>query len=475
MSKIRTNEGAVQYDHSLNHAVEFFSKAGSLFSGKSKKSFYDNETTAVELFKNVWSCGTYDIAMKLLFWLRDCRGGAGNRSGFRDCLKWLSETSPEWINTNISLIIDTGRYDDLRVLFGTPSENAAVNIWSDAIIKKDHLACKWADRSDKPLLKAVRVKTKTAMDIGDFRRLLAEGRKTIVEKKMCAKNWNEIEYPTVPSVAMSRYTNAFKKNDTVRFEKFKEKVVNGEVKINASTLFPHDCVRTSDNGDSQTADLQFAALPDYMDNKKNRILCLCDSSGSMSVIIGGSVRAVDVSRSLSLYCSDRIGKDNPFYRKFIEFESESKFKDWKGKSFSETLNTFNGACGSTRIDKALMSILGYAKMFNVKNEDMPNYLLILSDMQFTDGVLDIEDEYDNGTPVEQCMSQWVKAGYTIPKIVYWNLAGYAGQPATANSNGIGLVSGFSPAILNAVFAGQDFSPVAIMLRAIEKYKVNIPV
>jgi len=76
MAKTTTNEGAVQYDHSLNNAVEFFSKAGSLYAknAKSKQPFYGNQTSALELFKAVWFSGNHEMAMKLLFWLRDCRG-----------------------------------------------------------------------------------------------------------------------------------------------------------------------------------------------------------------------------------------------------------------------------------------------------------------------------------------------------------------------------------------------------------------
>jgi hypothetical protein len=471
MSMLRTKEGAVCYDHSLDHAIEFFSKAGSLYSKSAygKKSFYNNQTTAVDLFKSVWCAGNHEIAMKLLFWLRDARGGAGNRSGFRECLTWLVATSPNWISLNIDLIVSTGRWDDLRTLFNTPAETAAVNVWVDAIANKDHLACKWADRTDKPLLRELRIR-KIIKDIGDFRRLLASGRNTVVERKMCSRNWNEIEYPKVPSVAMARYTNAFGLHDPVGFAKFKEKLETGEVKINASVLFPHDCVRTSIDGDTKIADAQFDALPDYMENKKNRILCLCDSSGSMDDTYGGSVKAIHVSMGISLYCSDRVGSDNPFYRKFLEFESETRFTDWKGKTFSQVIKGFNGACGATRINIALDSILSFAKMFNVKNDQMPNCLLILSDMQFHDGNI-----LGAGTEVEKCMQKWVDAGYNIPNIVYWNLAGCAGSPATVESKNVALVSGFSPSILNAIFSGEDFSPRAIMLRAIDKYKINTPV
>ena len=319
MAKTRTNEGAIQYDHSLDHAVEFFSKAGSIYSkkAKGKRPFYGNETSALELFKAVWCSGNHEMAMKLLFWLRDCRGGAGNRSAFRDCLKWVTETDARWVKANIDLVPELGRWDDLRVLKGTDAEEVANKIWAEAIAKKDGLACKWADRSDTNILRELR-KAKIVKDIGDFRRLLAAGRKNIVERAMCSNRWNEIEYPHVPSVAMSRYTKAFNKHDEARFAKFKEKIKKGEAKINASAIFPHDlCRALHGGGDTEAIDAQFTAMPNWVGDSKLRIMTICDSSGSMGAFAGGSVQNIDISTSLSLYCSDRIPADSPFHRKFI--------------------------------------------------------------------------------------------------------------------------------------------------------------
>lgn len=488
MAKTLTNEGAIQYDGTLDAAIEFFSKAGSIYSkkAKGKRPFYGNETSALELFKAVWCSGNHEMAMKLLFWLRDPRGGSGNRSAFRECLKWLTETDPRWVKVNIGLIPELGRWDDLRTLTGTDAEEVATKIWAEAIAKKDGLACKWADRSDTNLLRELR-KAKIVKDIGDFRRLLSAGRKNIVERAMCSNRWNEIEYPHVPSVAMSRYTKAFNKHDEARFAKFKEKVEKGEAKINASVVFPHDLVRTlKGGGDNQIADAQFNAMPNWVGDSKLRIMTLCDSSASMSCDIGGGVQAIDVSTSLSLYCSDRIPKDSPFHRKFIQFESESKLTDWTGMSFSDaygygkkivtrsrgfgTYGIFDGACGGTRIDTALDMLLNHAKMFSATNEQIPNLLLIISDMQFHG----VPGGTEGKTVVEHCLDKWEKAGYNRPKIVYWNLSGYAGSPATVTHKDVGLVSGFSPSILEAVLSAEDFTPKGIMLKKLEKYKVTIP-
>ena len=471
-----TKEGAIQHEHSLNHAVEFFAKAGSLM--KNRQQFYGDETSALELFKQVWYSGNNIVAMKLLFWLRDVRGGAGNRSGFEDCVKWLAEIEggTEWVKSNVHLIPLHGRYKDLKVLFGTDVESTVADLWSDKIIEEDGLACKWADRNDKPLLKALRKKGKVK-DIGAFRRLLALGRQNVVERKMCENEWNEIEYNKIPSVAMSRYTKAFAKHTPERFLAFKNALEKGETTVNAGALFPHDCVRTVMHGDSTIASEQFNSLPDFLEGTNQRIMSIVDTSGSMSIRVSGSVEAWHISTGLGLYCSDRLGKDNPFYRKFIQFESEGKLTDWKDKTFAECYagssswnvgGIFNGAVGSTRIDRALNSILAHAEMFGATNEQMPTTLLIISDMQFHQGARN-----DVG-PVEEAMQKWEKAGYTRPKIVYWNTAGNAGSPETALKNNVALVSGFSPSILKAVFAGEDMSPKGVMLKAIEKYEIVEP-
>jgi len=293
---------------------------------------------------------------------------------------------------------------------------------------------------------------------------------------------------------MSRYTNAFKKHDEIRFTEFKEKVKTGEVKINTSVLFPHDCVRTALNGDAEIADLQFDNLPNYFNGTNERIIVLADSSGSMSCKVSGSIEAIDISKGLALYCSDKIGKDNPFYRKFITFESESEFKNWNGMKFSEAVNSyelFDGVCGSgsTRIDKALNLILNTGNYFNLTKDQMPTALVIVSDMQFSDGATTEEDRNrfslsysisrfqkntEKVTPVKQCLEAWTKNGYNVPKIIYWNTSGYAGAPDTANSENVALISGFAPAILTSIFSGEDLSPRAVLYKSLEKYEVNVP-
>jgi len=477
----KTNENANAHEHSLNHALEFFSKSGSLL--EKRGSFYGEEASAKDLFINSFITDKL-LTMRLAFWLRDCRGGAGNRSGFRSIIEWLGHNDPTWVKANMHLIPVHGRWDDLKSLFKTPLRNVAGSFWAKSIDGGDILAAKWAKRHYKPIREALGLRE------SDFRKLLANLRKDhIVEHKMCQKQWNSIDYKKVPSVAMARYTRCFAKNDEERFTAYKEAVKSGQATIKADVLFPHDCIRTALYGDADTAELQFNALPNFMEDSNERAIVICDTSGSMETNVSGSVQAIHVSMGMALYCSSRMPKNSSFYKRFVAFCDEGKFVDWRDYTFKTAIrskNVFDRAVGSTRIDKALDTILNIAVKRNIKQELMPTTLLIISDMQFTEGAVNLTKVIYSGkekikrkeenalTEVERSLVKWDKAGYDRPKIVYWNTAGYSGQQDTVNSNNIGLVSGFSPSILKAIFDGDDFSPLSIMYKAIEKYEIINP-
>jgi hypothetical protein len=477
----KTDNGATQYEHSGNNAVEFFSKAGSMYVTKKKP----NAGTPIELFKALWRSGDNLTSMKLLFWLRDPRGGAGNRSGFRACLKWLVDENPEWVISNIHLIPEHGRWDDLRYLFGTEAEAVVANFWGNKIAEKDFLASKWVrvngKNFDLPLMKALKKSRVISNDKGAFRKLVVNNRDSIVEKKMCSKEWKGINFSHVPSRAMSMFTKAFERNAPTQFETWKEALVKGDpkVKVNASVLMPHDLVKNMKGmGNRDVANAQFEALPNYMKDTDLRILPLCDTSGSMCSVIGESknVRAIDVSMALGLYCSDKIGKGNPFYRNFMEFETESTLHNWVDMKPSDALGLFRGKIGSTNIVKALDTILSHAKMFNATDEQIPNCLLIISDMQFNSsgGYSWGSGSKSSGPEVTTAIDKWVEAGYSRPKVIYWNTCGKDGSPEKSTSKDVGLVSGFSPSILGSIMGGTDFTPIGIMKEAIKKYNVVIP-
>ena len=466
----RTANGANAFEHSENHALEFFSKGASLYTKKG--TFYGNESTAVDLFKNAFIADA-ETAMKLAFWVRDCRGGGGNRSGFRAIIKWLAENNTEWLSANMDLIPKYGRWDDLVSLYGTPCEEHALDIWGEAIISDDPsingLACKWADRQDAKLRTYMKLSPKA------FRKLVVSKTK-VIETLMCEKKWDKIEFNHVPSVASARYKKAFLAHDADRYNAWRLSLAKEDSgnKVNASVLLPHDIIRMvrSDSRDANVnslAEAQLKAMPNFMEGTNYRIMPICDFSGSMGCGVSGEITAMDVALSLGLYCSEKVGKDNPFYRKLIPFSNDSKIESWKNMTLVEAIRRIpNGYCGSTNVQSALDKILDAATLFNATNDQIPNVLLILSDMQFDQGV------EDNGTPVNESLSRWKAVGYNIPKVIYWNLAGYGNQPATCKDKEVALISGFSPSILKSVLGGGDFTPVGIMKRTLEVYKIATP-
>jgi len=469
-----THNGAIQYSHSLDHVLEAFSKLGSVYSDRKQTNYYPDSSAPLDLFKPAFNQDQLR-AMQLLFWARDIRSGAGNRSGSRECLRWVATTVPEWLSLNLDWVVKVGRWDDLTALYGTSLQDQVSLYWVTAILNGNGLAAKWADRNDKVLIKTYRnYFLKNSQDKSNsyklFRKLVVS-KTNVVETKMCENNWKEINYSHVPSKAMSLYTKAFNKHDPEGFVSFKTKVEKGEAKINTAAVFPHDLVRAVKySGDVKVADLQFDNLPNYIPENV-RMMAICDTSGSMSCPVGGSVEAVDVSMGLSLYVSDRLGKENPFYRRFIGFCDESKLLDWRSHSFSSAIrdrNIFNGAVGSTNIERALDTLLSEGLKRNVSPDKMPNILLILSDMQFNQG------SKSSVPVVEACIQKWERSGYQAPKVVYWNLSGNAGSPATKDSKNVVLISGFSPAILKTVLSQKVVTPMDAMLETLSKYNINIP-
>lgn len=464
-----TGNKAPAYTHSFDHHLEFFSKGGSI---RGNDTYYHGlREDPVQLFQHAWYVDK-ELAMRLLFWCRDCRGGAGSRETFRKCINWLAQVDPDWIRANIFSIPEHGRWDDLKALYGTKCEDDALRCWASGLMSEPSiagLAAKWAGRQDYKLRNWMQMSPK------EYRKLLVERTGWVVEHDMCSNAWDGINYDHVPSVAGARYRGAFKKHDKERYESWCKGLADNNT-AKAKALFPHDVVRLVNSTPDQDEAFEtlveslFENLPNYIENPDIKIMPICDFSGSMMTTVSGSITAYDVSLALGMYCSDRLGKDNPFYRRLIPFSANSKLECWKGEKVLRACRSIpNGYMGSTNIEGALNNLLNSATLWNVKPEDMITHLLILSDMQWDQGT-----HSSNTNIIESCMQKWEQAGYSRPAIVYWNLHAYGNQPATKHDHGVAMVSGFSPSVLKTVLSGEDIDPVKIMLATLEKYDIIVP-
>jgi hypothetical protein len=465
----KTHNGANAYEHSENLYLEFFSKAGSMMEKRQTYYHEKNPQTALSLFKDAWRAGDNILCMQMLMYLRDIRQGQGNRSGFRSIINWLACNYPDWISANIELIPQIGRWDDLKSLYGTNCEIAALTLWAKGLNNPETsgLAAKWADRQDGKLRNFVKMSPKS------FRKMLV-AKTNVVETLMCNKQWGYIDYNKTPSVAATRYNTAFLRNDEERYLSWKTSLADKKSgnKVNAGAIFPHDLVRTAkySQESNDLLEAQLKAMNNFIPENQ-RIMCITDFSGSMeSVNVSGSVTAMDISLALGLYCSEKVGANNPFYHRFIPFSSKAKLVSWRNMNFVQAVQKIpDGYVGSTNIHSAFESLLEAAEFFGVTKDQMPTTLLILSDMAFDRG--GISDK----TPVEDCIEKWISKGYNKPQIVYWNLGDLSGQPATCFDKDICLISGFSPAILKSVLGGDDLSPMGVLRRAVSIYKINRPV
>ena len=453
-----TANGAVTNASSLNKNVDLFFLAGAS-RGKN----------IVPTFAGALAEDP-EVAVRILQWTRDARGGAGERATFRNLFEYLLKTEPALASRIMPKVPEVGRWDDLLIAFGSPLEREALRMIAFALNDvKDGLCAKWMPRQGA---EANKIRSYMRLTPKLYRKLLVSLSNT-VEQKMCAKDWSGIVYPHVPSVAAGRYQKAFLKHDPMGYAEYKAKLATGEAKINASVSYPYDVIRSLNHGDRAVAIEQWKALPNYLEGSDENILPIVDVSGSMTwTTVSGSITPLDVAVSLGLYVSERMG--GVFKDQFITFSGTPEMVHLKGdlgKRYDQMCRSNVG--GNTDVQAVFKLILGAAVQHKVAVKDMPTKILILSDMEFDQCVTagTGHNYYNRGSVSVSAMTmiekEYEAAGYKVPQIVFWNLNGRAGNsPVTYNKVGAALVSGFSPSIVKSVLGGEEMTPISIMLKTV---------
>tara|TARA_R110000782_G_scaffold21299_1_gene57322 strand:- start:18910 stop:20349 length:1440 start_codon:yes stop_codon:yes gene_type:complete len=455
-----TENGMVTNSTSLNHCVDLFFQIGAMRGA--------DKTRLINVFTKAFGENPL-TAMRLLFWARDVRGGAGERQIFKDIISYLAENRTEVLGKNIHLISEFGRWDDILVLFGTALENQALVLITEALNAKNSLTAKWMPRPNVANPEAKRQANTLRKHLGlspkDYRKLLVENSNT-VEQLMCAGEWSKIEYSKLPSKAMSDLMKAFSKNDLARFQEYLTSVEKGEAKINAGALYPYDVIKNLKQNNEKGANVQWNALPNFLESNNERFLPVVDVSGSMECPAGTSktVTCMDVAISLGLYISEKnIGA---FKDAFVTFTSNPQLQVLKG-SLSERYNQLSRADWgmSTNVEKVFKLILDKAIKGDVQEADMPTMIIILSDMEFNQGT---KGEW-NSTAQEMFERMYSDAGYIMPKIVYWNIKSRSDEnkPVQFDKNGTALISGFSANILTNLLGGKEMNPYSMMMNVID--------
>lgn len=433
------------------------------------------------------------LAMRWLFFARDVRGGMGERRLFRVCMKALAIRNSTLVEFLVPLVHMYGRWDDLwDLMYMTDGvRNAVVSVVKQQLAKdilaakrndSISLLAKWMPSVNTSSDKTRRMARDLANSLGlterQYRKILSELRSklNVTEKMMSAKQWQDIDYESVPSQANLLYKDAFLRHDEARRNKYLESLQKGEKKINAATLFPHDVVHKYGWGSTldKTVEQLWNNLPDYVQGNGSTMV-VADGSGSMCCNIGDTrVTAWEVAHALAIYFAQH--SKGPYKNRYITFSSSPKFVSLDGRTLLDNIRI---ACNhsemtNTNIEAVFDLILDTAIRTNCKQEDIPQNILILSDMEFDTATRGYHSfASPSKTLFDTILRRWENAGYKIPRIVFWNVCSRTGAvPMKENDLGVALVSGFSPSVCKMVLT-NELDPYKALLETIMNPRYDV--
>lgn len=492
-----TENHARTYKSTLNGLLDLFGMGGAYRSRSDadcillfKKAFEEDET----------------LALKCLFYLRDVRGGQGERRFFRVVMHWLANTHPETARRNLQHIPLYGRWDDLYLFVGTPLENDALSfirhqLALDVECKTPSLLAKWLPSENTSSAKTRTLATKVRhylnMTSKQYRKTLSilRARINVLERLMSAGEWDKIEFDKISSRAGLIYRNAFARHDVERMKNAKEPVISYEEfakdkdsKVNAKALYPYEVVAKAYNltrGNSGWWGYHEHQVPldsterevinKYWDNLQNVFegysfngLCMCDTSGSMW---GTEASApINVAIAISLYCAEH--SSGPFAGHYISFSSRPQLIETDGVDFVDKVQRIyrTNLCENTNIEAAFDMLLKTAIQHHCSQQDIPANIIVCSDMEFDAG-RGYYERNNTRTLMENIERKWNAAGYKMPNLIYWNIQARQNNIAMTVKDGVSFVSGMSPTIFTQIMTGKTALDLVYETLDSERYKV----
>lgn len=454
---ICTENGAVGYTGSGSALVDFFYEISSMRGWDALRK----RTKFAEAFTE-----HPELAMRMLFYARDVRGGLGERKLFRDIMLGLPG---EIVARLLPIVPEYGRWDDLLAMLDhrSPVVRDAVyaivrETWNNDLRDASagrpvSLLGKWMPSIRKVSEKQVKLAKRLAKDClslkeKEYRKGLSllRGAIKIVERDMSTNRWDKIDYDKVPSRANMIYRNAFLQHDRERREAFLSKVEGGDAGIHAATLYPYEIVTKyvrSPYEEDRALEALWKALPIPSGFLSNSIV-VRDGSGSMGYRLRGSnTTALDVATALAILLSEQL--KGPFANRFMTFSEHPRMVNLGGcGSLAEKIETANleAECANTDIEKVFDLLLDAAVNNDIRQEEIPS-VIIISDMEFDEARAD-NGVGDNKVLFERIREKWSAKGLQLPKLIFWNVCSRSGAFPMRQNDNVLLVSGFSQAIFD---------------------------
>ena len=469
-----------------------------------------SDEDVILLFKNAFEENPV-YALKCLFYIRDIRGGQGERRFFRVCMTWLANNHTEAARRNLQHVAEYGRWDDLYVFVGTKLECEALQVIRgqlalDVQCKTPSLLAKWLKSENTSSRESQRLAKITRQYLNmtprQYRKTLSILRKRInvLERLMSENRWDEIEFDKIPSRAGMIYKNAFARHDLERaknenVQTYAEFARDTTKTVNAKALYPYECVSEAvnlmiprgwwgydrvnvDENDVNRLMINkyWDNLTDYFQNSTFNGIAVVDTSGSMT---GREASApINVAISLGLYCAEK--NSGPFADHYISFSSRPQLIRTKGVDFCDKVARIyeTNLCENTNIEATFDLLLDVATDPRTKREDIPQNVIVISDMEFDSatsnywgGSRSNINSHNCETVMEGIARKWAQYGLELPHLIFWNVDARQNNIPMLGQGRVSFVSGFSPSIFETIMSGKTGYDLMMEKLNSERYEV----
>lgn len=497
-----TENGAVTHTTTRSNLLDMFAMGAAMRSRS-------NEDVILMFRKAFQENPSY--ALKCLFYIRDVRGGQGERRFFRVVMRDLANWDTEAAMRNLRYVPEFGRWDDLYVFVDTPLEAAALNFMKEQLAldiqcKTPSLLAKWLKSENTSSAESRRLANITREAMGmthkQYRKTLSvlRARINVLERLMSENRWDEIEFDKIPSKAGMIYKNAFARHDLQRAQSeknvqtYEQFAKDTTTKVNAKTLYPYECVAEAmkvmgtgwsrrnvalDDVQRLMANKYWDNLTDYFNGASFNGLAVVDTSSSMTWNEGLPIK---VATSLGMYCAEKA--NGPFAGHYISFSRNPRLVKVEGVDFCDKVDRIVRAdlCENTDIEKTFDMLLNTAISNRCSQADLPQNIIIISDMEFdqargggrvynwSTGRYEY-NETNVDTLMEGIAKKWAAAGYQMPHLIFWNVDARQNNIPMLGNGPISYVSGFSPSIFQTIMTGKTGYELMMECLNKERYAV----
>ena len=281
----------------------------------------------------------------------------------------------------------------------------------------------------------------------------------ITEHNVTTKKYKSLDYRLMPAGAIKKYEKVFTKCDAQRFKNYKRDTIRYPDRLRNDI----DVIKRSSILSFDAINCKIKRKIDHMWEVKsgfyqtNRLVCMCCNKNLL--INTFNYRTIDIARTIILRASENNA--SPYYKNKVLVKTKTglEFRDLsKCKTVKAKINTI---VGYTKFDineiyKALIIIAGNANSHNVKAEEIPKEFVIVVDdaveYLLKNEKIFSKKQYDN------VVSVFKKYGYTVPKVIIWDLLSDAVKPCEYPDLGITITGGFNLRMAISASIDPQISP-----------------